>query len=144
MSNALSEMDRELLGEVSYNNGGEAPIAKANGGPGNGAFEGYHGAEFTPLNATAGTLIKVSNNSDTLEPGPVSISAVAHLTNPPPAIFCFLRPHPVSKHPHFIPHMSSLSLIPVNPSHHSCLRQTSLHLKLGTPHAVKGISTFPI
>ena len=107
MSNALSEMDRELLGEVPYNNGGEATMAKANGGPGDGAFEGSHGATFTPLNATAGTLIKVSSNGDELEPGSVSYSVVAHLTPTLPAIFCFLRPHPVSKHLHFVPHMIS-------------------------------------
>ena len=106
MSNALSEMDRELLGEVSCSDEGEATMAKGNGGSGNGAFEGSHGATFTPLNATAGTLIKVSSKGDELEPGSVSCSVVAHLTPTLPAIFCFLRPHPISKHPYFVPHMN--------------------------------------
>ena len=105
MSNALSEMDRELLGEVPYNNGGEVAMTQENGGLGNGAFEGSRGASFTPLNAAAKTLIKISNNGDDLEPGSVSHSVVAHLTPIRPAIFCFLRPQPVSKHPHFVPHM---------------------------------------
>ena len=83
MSNALSEMDRELLGEVSYNDGGEGPMAKANGGHRNGVFEGSHGAEFTPLNAAAGTLIKISNNGDEFEPGSVSNSVVAHIHSYP-------------------------------------------------------------
>lgn len=103
MSNALSEMDRELLGEVSYNNGGEAAMAKANGGSSNEVFEGSHGAAFTPLNAAAGALIKISNNGDELEPGLVSCSVVAHLTFTLPAIFYFLKPQPLSKHPHFVP-----------------------------------------
>ena len=113
MSNALSEMDRELLGEVSYNNGGEATMAKANGGPGDDAFEGSHGATFTPLNATAGTLIKVSNNGDELEPGSVSYSVVAYLTLTQPAIFCFLRSQPVAKHQYFVPHMISAKVFPL-------------------------------
>ena len=96
MSNALSEMDRELLGEVPFNNGGEAAMAQANNGSGNGVFEGSHGAAFTPLNAAAGTLIKISNNGDEVEPGLVSHPVVAHLTSTLPAIFCFssLNPFP--------------------------------------------------
>ena len=113
MSNALSEMDRELLGEASYNNEGEATMAKAYGGPGNGPFEGSHGATFTPLNATAGTLIKVRNNGDELEPGSVSYSIVAHLTPILPAIFCFLRSRPVSKHQYLVPHMISAKVFPL-------------------------------
>ena len=102
MSNGLSEMDRELLGEVSYNNGGEAAMAKANGGSGSGALEGSYGTSFTPLNATAGTLIKVSSNGDEVEPGLVSFSVLASLTPTLPAIFCFLRTQLVLKHPHFV------------------------------------------
>ena len=113
MSNVLNEMDRELLGEVSYNNGGEATMAKAHGGPGSGAFEGSHGATFTPLNATAGTLIKVSNKGDELEPGSVSYSVVSHLTPTLPAIFCFLRSQPVFKHQYFVPHMISPKVFPL-------------------------------
>ena len=113
MSNALSEMDRELLGEVSHTNGGEATMAKANDGPGNGAFEGSYGATFTPLNATAGTLIKVSNNGDELESGSVSYSVVAHLTPTLPPIFYFLRSLPVSKHQYFVPHMISPKVFPL-------------------------------
>ena len=105
MSNALSEMDRELLGEVSYSNEGEVAMAKALDGPGHGAFAGSRGASFTPLYEAAKTLIKISNNGDDLEPGSVSHSVMAHLTPTRPAIFCFLRPQPVSKHPHFVPHM---------------------------------------
>ena len=146
MSNALSEMDRELLGEVSYDNEGEVAMAKANGGPGNGAFEGSRGASFTPLNAAAKTLIKISNNGDDLEPGSVSHSIVAHLTPTPPAVFCFLRPQPVSKHPHFVPHMRFPKVSPLPyfliPSHHPALRQNSLHILLGVPYAVNRISEF--
>ena len=113
MSNDLSEMDRELLGEVSYNNGGEATMAEVTGGSGNGAFEGSSGATFTPLNATAGTLIKVSSNGDELKPGSVSKSVVALLTPTLPAIFFFLRPQLVSKHPHFVLHMILPKVFPV-------------------------------
>ncbi|KAF6220496.1 hypothetical protein HO133_002929 [Letharia lupina] len=67
MSSPLSEVDRELLGEISYNNGTKATMAEANGGPGLGTHEYSHGAEFTPLNATAGTLVKVSSNGDELQ-----------------------------------------------------------------------------
>ena len=148
MSNALSEMDRELLGEVPYNNGGEAAMAKANSGSGNAVFEDSHGAAFTPLNAAAGTLIKISNSGDEVEPGLVSLSVVAHLTSTLPAIFCFLEPQPLSKHPHFVPQCysprPSLSLISLIPSHHPTLRQTSLHLNLGTLHAVNRTSGFLI
>ena len=94
MSNALSEMDRELLGEVSYNDGGEATMAKVRGGPGNGAFEGSHGAMFTPLNAAAGTLIKISNNGDELEPGSVSNSVVAHIHSYPTRDLLFSQTSP--------------------------------------------------
>ena len=63
-------------------------MAKANGGHGDGALEGFHGTEFTPLNATAGTLIKVSRNGDELEPsevsdpGPPKSSHTRHLCYP--------------------------------------------------------------
>ena len=71
MSSPTNGLDRELLGEDS-NNGGEATMAKANGGSDHGAWEGSHGAEFNPINATAGTLIKVSGNGDELDSGDVS------------------------------------------------------------------------
>lgn len=94
MSNALSEMDRELLGEVSYNDEGEGPMAKANGGPGNGVSEGSRGAMFTPLNAAAGTLIKISNNGDELEPGSVSNSVVARIHSYPTRDLLFSQTSP--------------------------------------------------
>ena len=72
MSSSLNEIDRELLGEVPRNNAAEATMAETNGEPGQGDLEDFHGTEFTPLNATAGTLVKVSKNGDGLEPGNVS------------------------------------------------------------------------
>lgn len=72
MSSQLSDIDRELLGEVSHKDGVEATTAKTTGGPGKRGLEDSYGIEFTPLNATAGTLVKVSSNGDELEPGNVS------------------------------------------------------------------------
>lgn len=72
MSSQLNEIDRELLGEVSHKDGAEATMAETTGGPGKGGLEDSHRIEFTPLNATAGTLVKVSSNGDELEPGNVS------------------------------------------------------------------------
>ena len=72
MSSPLSEVDRELLGEIPHSNGAEATMTEAIGEPGHGAFEGSQVAEFHPLNATAGTLVKVSSKGDELEPSHVS------------------------------------------------------------------------
>ncbi|KAL9134635.1 MAG: hypothetical protein Q9175_004175 [Cornicularia normoerica] len=67
MSSPLSEVDRELLGEIPSNNGAEATTAKANDAPSHGAQENSNGTDFHPLNATAGTLVKLSSNSDEVE-----------------------------------------------------------------------------
>ena len=72
MSSPLSEVDRELLGEVLSNNGAEATMAKANGEAGTEAHDDHPGATFTPLNATAGTSVEVSSNGDEVETGKVS------------------------------------------------------------------------
>ena len=72
MSNPLSEIDRDLLGEVPHDNEAESTMAKANGGPGHGDTEDFPGAQFNPLNGPAGTLVKVSSNGDEIEPGKVS------------------------------------------------------------------------
>lgn len=72
MSRPLSEVDRELLGETEYNNGAETTMAKANGGPGLEAHEEFPGTAFTPLNATAGTLVKVTTKGHDVETGKVS------------------------------------------------------------------------
>lgn len=72
MSSPLSEVDRELLGEIPYSNGAEATMTEANGEFDHGVLEGSQGAEFHPLNATAGTLVKVNSSGDVLEPGNVS------------------------------------------------------------------------
>lgn len=146
MSNTLSTMDRELLGEVI--DGGEANLAKAHGGPRDGAFEGSNGATFTPLNATAGTLIKVSSKGDVLEPGSVSVSVVAHLTHTLPAIFCCFTTRSIPS-TNTLYHMwyssrCSHSVISFDPSHHLILQQASWCLKLGTPQAVNRISGSPI
>lgn len=69
MSRPLSEVDRELLGETEYNNGAETTMAKANGGPGLEAHEEFPGTAFTPLNATAGTLVKVTTKGHDVETG---------------------------------------------------------------------------
>ena len=88
MSSPLSEVDRELLGEVFHNNG--ATMAEANGGTGLGAHENSHGNGFTPLNATAGTLIKVSSNGDEVKAGKVSQHSMTHLTIPLPSTIVLL------------------------------------------------------
>ena len=71
-SDTLSELDSELLGEVPSNNEAEITMTKTNGGLGNEAPKESHGAQFNPLNATAGTLVKVSSKGGELEPGKVS------------------------------------------------------------------------
>lgn len=88
MSSPLSEVDRELLGEVPHNNG--ATMAEANGGPSLGAHEDSHGNGFTPLNATTSTLIKVSSNGDEVEAGKVSQNFMTHLTIPLPSTIVLL------------------------------------------------------
>ena len=72
MSSPLTDVDRELLGEITHDNGAEATMSETNSGPGLGAHEDSHGNGFTPLNATAGTLVKVSSNGDEIEDGKVS------------------------------------------------------------------------
>ena len=72
MSSPLSEVDRELLGEIPYNKGAEVTMAETNGGPAHGAHEDSHVSEFTPLNAAAATLVKISSNGDEIEAGKVS------------------------------------------------------------------------
>lgn len=62
-------------------------MAKANGGPGPGAHEEYHGATFTPLNGTAATLAKATTNGDEVETGKVS----QHICAPPHTFPYLLR-----------------------------------------------------
>lgn len=137
MSSQLSEMDRELLGEVSHKDRAEATMAETTGGPGKGGLEDSHGIEFTPLNATAGTLVKVSSNGDELESGNVSsqsyLSSHFHLLDN-----IFLAPLTIAEHPFFVLEIIYLSVCALpndltpspsceaatksfTPAHNSCL-----------------------
>ena len=72
MTNSLTDVDRELLGEVSNTNRGEVSAEKANGAADHGAVEDLYGSGFTPLNATAGTLVKVNRKGDRVDADEVS------------------------------------------------------------------------
>ena len=91
MSSPLSEVDHELLREVPSSNTAKATMAKASDESGLETHGDHHGTEFTPLNATAGTLVKVSSNGDKVETGKVS----QHAHNPPhiPTTVDFLSPY---------------------------------------------------
>ena len=79
MSSPLTEVDRELLGETLHDSEAEAITAKSNAGPGHGAQKGSDDSGFTSINATAGTLVKVSSNGDEVEARKVS----EHFDDPP-------------------------------------------------------------
>lgn len=72
MSSPLSEVDRELLGEVPVNNGADSTMAEAHGGPDHSDLNDSSGAQFNPLNAIGGTLVQADSNGDDLEAGNVS------------------------------------------------------------------------
>lgn len=100
MSSPLTEVDRELLGETLHDSEAEAITAKANAGPGHRAQKGSDDSGFTPINATAGTLVKVSSNGDEVEARKVSehFDDPTLLTPPQPSIIFFLPPLFTLKH----------------------------------------------
>lgn len=101
MSSELNEIDRELLGEVEHEDGAEATMAETTGGPGKRGHEGPYSIGFTPLNATAGTLVKVSSNGEELEPGDVSSQSYPYSHFPSLTTFS-LTPFTIPEHPYFL------------------------------------------
>lgn len=99
MSSPLSEIDRELIGELPNNSGATATMAKANGEPDTEAHAHHLGTAFTPLNATAGASVKISSNGDEVETGKVSQHVrvpphlpLIHMLFLPPSSFQYVHP----------------------------------------------------